>query len=178
MSRIGNNPINIPEGVKIDINDNIITVTGKNGTQEWSMDPSIKATVENGIMSFNRNDNSSNVKALHGTTRQIINNMVLGVSVGFKKELEIIGVGYQASIQGKRLLLQLGYSHDIYFDLPDDIKATADRTSITVVGVDKQLVGSIASKIRSFRSPEPYKGKGIRYKDEHVRIKQGKTVGE
>jgi len=178
MSRIGNNPINIPEGVKIDINDNIITVTGKNGTQEWSMDPSIKATIDNGIMSFNRSDNSSNVKALHGTTRQIVNNMVLGVSVGFKKELEIIGVGYQASIQGKRLLLQLGYSHDIYFDLPDDIKATADRTSITVEGVDKQLVGSIASKIRSFRSPEPYKGKGIRYKDEHVRIKQGKTVGE
>ena len=178
MSRIGNNPINIPEGVKIDINDNIITVTGKNGVQEWSMDPSIKATIDNGIMSFNRIDSSSNVKALHGTTRQIVNNMVLGVSVGFKKELEIIGVGYQASIQGKRLLLQLGYSHDIYFDLPDDIKATADRTSITVEGVDKQLVGSIASKIRSFRSPEPYKGKGIRYKDEYVRIKQGKTVGE
>jgi len=178
MSRIGNNPINIPEGVKIDINDNIITVTGKNGTQEWSMDPSIKATIDNGIMSFNRSDNSSNVKALHGTTRQIVNNMVIGVSVGFKKELEIIGVGYQASIQGKRLLLQLGYSHDIYFDLPDDIKATADRTSITVEGVDKQLIGSIASKIRSFRSPEPYKGKGIRYKDEYVRIKQGKTVGE
>ena len=178
MSRIGNNPINIPEGVKIDIKDNIITVTGKNGTQEWSMDPSIKATIDNGIMSFNRSDNSSNVKALHGTTRQIVNNMVIGVSVGFKKELEIIGVGYQASIQGKRLLLQLGYSHDIYFDLPDDIKATADRTSITVEGVDKQLIGSIASKIRSFRSPEPYKGKGIRYKDEYVRIKQGKTVGE
>ena len=178
MSRIGNSPINIPEGVKIDINDNIITVTGKNGIQEWSMDPSIKATIDNGIMSFNRIDSSSNVKALHGTTRQIVNNMVLGVSVGFKKELEIIGVGYQASIQGNRLLLQLGYSHDIYFDLPNDIKATAERTSITIEGTDKQLVGSVASKIRSFRSPEPYKGKGIRYKDEYVKIKQGKTVGE
>ena len=178
MSRIGNNPINIPEGVKIDINDNIIIVTGKNGIQEWSMHPSIKATIDNGVMSFNRNDNSSNAKALHGTTRQIVNNMVLGVSIGFKKELEIIGVGYQASIQGKRLLLQLGYSHDIYFDLPDDIKATADRTSITIEGIDKQLVGSVASKIRSFRSPEPYKGKGIRYKNEVVKIKQGKTVGE
>ena len=178
MSRIGNNPINIPEGVKIDINDNIITVTGKSGTQEWSMHPSIKATIDNGLISFNRNDNSSNVKAVHGTTRQIVNNMVLGVSVGFKKELEIIGVGYQASIQGNRLLLQLGYSHDIYFDLPNDIKATAERTSITIEGTDKQLVGSVASKIRSFRSPEPYKGKGIRYKDEYVKIKQGKTVGE
>ena len=178
MSRIGNNPINIPEGVKIDINDNIITVTGKSGSQEWSMHPSIKATIDNGLISFNRNDNSSNVKAAHGTTRQIVNNMVLGVSVGFKKELEIIGVGYQASIQGNRLLLQLGYSHDIYFDLPDDITATAERTSITIEGADKQLVGSVASKIRSFRSPEPYKGKGIRYKDEYVKIKQGKTVGE
>ena len=104
--------------------------------------------------------------------------MIIGVSVGFKKELEIIGVGYQASIQGNRLLLQLGYSHDIYFDLPNEIKATAERTSITIEGTDKQLVGSVASKIRSFRSPEPYKGKGIRYKDEYVKIKQGKTVGE
>ena len=178
MSRVGNNPINIPEGVKIDINDNLITVTGKNGTQDWLMHHSITAKIDNNIMSFNRNDNSSNSKALHGTTRQIVNNMVLGVSTGFKKELEIIGVGYQASIQGKRLHLQLGYSHDIYFDLPDDVKATADRTSITIEGADKQLVGSVASKIRSFRSPEPYKGKGIRYKDEYVRIKQGKTVGE
>ena len=178
MSRIGNNPINIPEGVKIDINDNIITVTGKSGIQKWSMHPSIKATIDNDIMSFNRSDNSSAVKAVHGTTRQIVNNMVLGVSVGFKKELEIIGVGYQASIQGNRLLLQLGYSHDIYFDLPNDITATAERTSITIEGTNKQLVGSVAAKIRSFRSPEPYKGKGIRYKNEVVKIKQGKTVGE
>ena len=178
MSRVGNNPINIPEGVKIDINDNLITVTGKNGIQKWSMHHSITAKTDNGIISFSRNDNSSNSKALHGTTRQIINNMVLGVSTGFKKELEIIGVGYQASMQGKRLHLQLGFSHDIYFDLPNDVKATADRTSITIEGADKQLVGSVASKIRSFRSPEPYKGKGIRYKDEYVRIKQGKTVGE
>ena len=178
MSRIGNNPINIPEGVKIDINDNIITVSGKSGIQKWSMHPSIKVKIDDDVMSFNRSDNSSNVKAVHGTTRQIVNNMVLGVSVGFKKELEIIGVGYQASIQGNRLLLQLGYSHDIYFDLPNDITATAERTSITIEGTDKQLVGSVASKIRSFRSPEPYKGKGIRYKDEYVKIKQGKTVGE
>ena len=178
MSRIGNNPINIPEGVKIDINDNMITVTGKSGIQKWSMHPTIKATIENDIMSFNRSDNSSTVKAVHGTTRQIVNNMILGVSVGFKKELEIIGVGYQASIQGNRLLLQLGYSHDIYFDLPNDITATAERTSITIEGANKQLVGSVAAKIRSFRNTEQYKGKGIRYKNEVVKIKQGKTVGE
>ena len=104
--------------------------------------------------------------------------MIIGVSEGFKKDLEIVGVGYQASVQGQRLKLQLGYSHDIFFDVPDSIKISADRTSITVEGNDKQLVGSVASKIRSFRKPEPYKGKGVRYKNEYIKIKQGKTVGE
>ncbi len=104
--------------------------------------------------------------------------MVLGVSVGFEKELEIIGVGYQASMEGNRLKLQIGYSHDIYFDIPDGINVTAERTVVKVNGIDKQLVGSVASKIRSFRKPEPYKGKGIRYKNEYVKSKQGKTVGE
>ena len=108
----------------------------------------------------------------------LINNMVIGVSGGFEKELEIVGVGYQASLEGNRLRLQIGYSHDIYFDLPEGIKVTADRTIIRINGIDKQLVGSVASKIRSFRKPEPYKGKGIRYKDEYIKIKQGKTVGE
>ena len=115
---------------------------------------------------------------MHGTTRQIVNNMIIGVTEGFKKELEIIGVGYQASIQGNRLKLQLGFSHDIFFDLPNGVIVKADRTIITVEGNDNQLVGSVASKIRSFRKPEPYKGKGVRYKNEHIRIKQGKTVGE
>ena len=103
--------------------------------------------------------------------------MVIGVSKGFQKELELIGVGYQASVQGKRLQIQLGFSHDIFFDVPDSIKISADRTSIKVEGIDKQLVGIVAAKIRSFRSPEPYKGKGVRYKGEYVRSKQGKTVG-
>ena len=178
MSRIGNNPIVLPDDVKVDLNDNVVSISGKKGSLSWAVHPNIKILVKENNILFERIDESALSRSLHGTTRQIVNNMVIGVSVGFKKELEIIGVGYQASIQGKRLLLQLGYSHDIYFDLPDDIKATADRTSITVEGANKQLVGSIASKIRSFRSPEPYKGKGIRYKDEYVRIKQGKTVGE
>tara|TARA_B100000941_G_C28166127_1_gene379827 strand:- start:228 stop:542 length:315 start_codon:yes stop_codon:yes gene_type:complete len=104
--------------------------------------------------------------------------MVIGVSDGFEKELEIIGVGYQATLEGKRLRLQIGYSHDIYFELPEGIEITADRTIIKINGIDKQLVGSVASKIRSFRKPEPYKGKGIRYKGENIKIKQGKTVGE
>ena len=103
--------------------------------------------------------------------------MVLGVSQGFTKELQIIGVGYQAQVQGQRLQLQLGFSHDIFFDMPDGINITANRTEVKVDGIDKQLVGAVAAKIRSFRPPEPYKGKGIRYKDEYVRSKQGKTVG-
>ena len=103
--------------------------------------------------------------------------MIIGVSVGFVKELELIGVGYQASAQGNRLKLQLGFSHDIFFDVPPSIKISAERTSIKIEGIDKQLVGIVAAKIRSFRPPEPYKGKGVRYKDEYVRSKQGKTVG-
>ena len=117
-------------------------------------------------------------RSMHGTTRQIVNNIIIGLSEGFKKDLEIIGVGYQASVANSRLKLQLGYSHDIFFDVPEGIKIEADRTTISVKGNDKQLVGSVASKIRSFRKPEPYKGKGVRYKNEYIRIKQGKTVGE
>ena len=116
-------------------------------------------------------------RELHGLYRALINNMVIGVSGGYCKELEIIGVGYQAISQGNRLQLQLGFSHDIFFDMPDEITVTAKRTEIKVEGIDKQLVGEVAAKIRSFRKPEPYKGKGIRYKGEYVRSKQGKTVG-
>ena len=178
MSRIGNNPIVIPEGVKVDLSDNMVNVTGRKGSQSWLVHPNIKPLIKDNNILFERIDDSALSRSLHGTSRQIVSNMVIGVSDGFKKELEIIGVGYQAIMQGDRLQLQIGFSHDIFFDLPVDIKATADRTSIIIEGIDKQLVGSVASKIRSFRSPEPYKGKGIRYKDEYIRIKQGKTVGE
>ena len=178
MSRIGKNPIVIPEGVKIELKDNLITISGAKGQQSWSIHANIKAEIKDNIIIIDRIDNTPLSRALHGTTRQILNNMVIGVSDGFEKELEIVGVGYQASLEGNRLRLQIGYSHDIYFDLPEGIKVTADRTIIRINGIDKQLVGSVASKIRSFRKPEPYKGKGIRYKDEYIRIKQGKTVGE
>ena len=178
MSRVGNNPITVPKGVAVKVNGSVIEISGENGTHLHHLHENVKINLNDNIINFDRIDDSPVSRSMHGTTRQIINNMILGVSDGFKKELEIVGVGYQANIQGKRLHLQLGYSHDIYFDLPNDIKATADRTSITIEGADKQLVGLVASKIRSFRSPEPYKGKGIRYKDEYVRIKQGKTVGE
>jgi len=178
MSRIGKNPIAIPDGVKIELKGNLINVSGEKGSQSWAVHPNIKTLVKDDNILFERGDNSALNRSLHGTTRQIVNNMVIGVSAGFKKELEIVGVGYQANMEGNRLKLQIGYSHDIYFDLPEGIKATADRTTITIEGIDKQLVGSVSSKIRSFRSPEPYKGKGIRYKDEYIKIKQGKTVGE
>jgi len=178
MSRIGYSPILIPDGVKVDLSENVVNISGQKGSQSWSVHPNIKAIVKDNNILFERNDESALSRSLHGTTRQIVNNMVIGVSEGYKKELEIVGVGYQATMHGNRMQLQIGYSHDIFFDLPEQIKATADRTVITIEGIDKQLVGSVASKIRSFRSPEPYKGKGIRYKDEYIKIKQGKTVGE
>ena len=178
MSRVGNNPITIPEGVKVNVDGRTIEVSGKNGTHTHYLHKNIKITLNENVINLERINDSSVSKSMHGTTRQIINNMVIGVSDGFKKDLEIVGVGYQASVQGNRLKLQLGYSHDIFFDFPDGIIIEADRTAISVKGNDKQLVGSVASKIRSFRKPEPYKGKGVRYKDEYIKIKQGKTVGE
>lgn len=177
MSRIGQNPISLPEGVSISFEDNLVKVNGKMGNMEFNTHKDMKVVESEGVVTVKRNADNREQKSLHGTTRQIINNMVIGVSEGFVKELEIIGVGYQAQVQGKRLQLQLGYSHDIYFDMPDGITITANRTEVKVEGIDKQLVGAVAAKIRSFRPPEPYKGKGIRYKDEYVRSKQGKTVG-
>ena len=178
MSRIGKNPIIIPDGVSVELDNNLMKVSGSKGQQSWSIHANIKAEIKEDTILIGRIDNTSFSRSIHGTTRQILNNLVIGVSEGFEKELEIVGVGYQASLEGRRLRLQIGYSHDIYFDLPDGINVTADRTIIKINGIDKQLVGSVASKIRSFRKPEPYKGKGIRYKGENIRIKQGKTVGE
>ena len=177
MSRIGKNPIEIPDGVSIDLNEHNIIVTGQKGSLEFSYNRSMTVTKSNGSLIVDRSTDESSQKALHGTTRQLIQNMVIGVSKGFVKELELIGVGYQASVQGNLLKLQLGFSHDIFFDVPPSIKISTDRTLIKVEGIDKQLIGLVAAKIRSFRPPEPYKGKGVRYKGEYVRSKQGKTVG-
>tara|TARA_Y100000591_G_scaffold304723_1_gene301625 strand:- start:372 stop:911 length:540 start_codon:yes stop_codon:yes gene_type:complete len=177
MSRIGKNPIEIPDGVSIDLKKHSVTVTGQKGSLEYSYSKVLTVTESNGILVVDRSTDESSQKALHGTTRQLIQNMVIGVSKGFVRELELIGVGYQASVQGNLLKLQLGFSHDIFFDVPPSIKVSADRTLIKIEGIDKQLVGIVAAKIRSFRPPEPYKGKGVRYKGEYVRSKQGKTVG-
>jgi len=178
MSRIGQNPVLIPEGVKVSLEDSVVKVSGPNGSLEFNFRKEMIISQNDGLIIVERGSDNREQKSLHGTTRQMINNMVIGVSEGFSKELEIIGVGYQAQVQGSRLQLQLGFSHDIYFDMPDGIKVAANnRTEVKVEGIDKQLVGAVAAKIRSFRPPEPYKGKGIRYKGEYVRSKQGKTVG-
>ncbi len=178
MSRVGNAPITINDGVSVKISGNKLEISTKNGVQSHQVYDNINVDLKDNILTFSRVDDSALSRSMHGTTRQIVNNMIIGLSDGFKKELEIVGVGYQASIQGNRLKLQLGFSHDIFFDLPEGVIVKTDRTSVSIEGNDKQLVGSVASKIRSFRKPEPYKGKGVRYKDEQIRIKQGKTVGE
>ncbi|MEL1233784.1 MAG: 50S ribosomal protein L6 [Candidatus Neomarinimicrobiota bacterium] len=178
MSRIGQSPILIPEGVKVSMDGSLVKVSGPNGSLEFNFRKEMIISQNDSQIIVNRASDNREHKSLHCTSRLIIYNMVIGVSRGFSKELEIIGVGYQAQVQGNRLHLQLGFSHDIYFDMPEGIKVTANnRTEINVEGIDKQLVGAVAAKIRSFRPPEPYKGKGIRYKGEHVRSKQGKTVG-
>ena len=177
MSRIGNNIITIPEGVKIENNIQHLLVTGPNGRLSVDICEEVTVKIEDNNLSVSRNAEDKVSRAMHGTTRQLISNAVEGVTNGFSKHLEIIGVGYNAKSQNNRVILQLGFSHDIIFDLPEGIEAVAQKGELEIKGMDKQLVGQVAAKIRSLRKPEPYKGKGIRYKDEYVRSKQGKTVG-
>jgi len=177
MSRIGKNPIIIPSDVKVKLEDNSVIIDGTKGNLIVSHDSSLKMKYEDNTLTIERPTDSRTHKSLHGTTRQLVFNAVQGTKEGFTKELEIRGVGYQASNQGKFIVLQLGYSHDIYFEPPEGITISAKKTEIIIDGTNKQLVGEVAAKIRSFRKPEPYKGKGIRYKDEYVISKQGKTVG-
>ncbi len=177
MSRVGNNVITIPEGVKIENNAQHLLVTGPNGNLSVDICEEVTVKIEDNNLSVSRNAEDKVSRAMHGTTRQLIFNAVEGVTSGFSKHLEIIGVGYNAQSQNNRVILQLGFSHDIIFDLPKGIEAVAQKGELEIKGIDKQLVGQVAAKIRSLRKPEPYKGKGIRYKDEYVRSKQGKTVG-
>ena len=177
MSRIGKNPINIPEGITFELDKKVVRIKNQKDVLEVNLFPDIKISqVDNNIL-VERSSEDRQVRAMHGTMRQLIASAVTGLSDGFTKELELIGVGYQANMQDSRLILQLGYSHDIIFEPPEGITITAKKNLITVTGFDKQLVGAVSAKVRSFRKPEPYKGKGIRYKGEHVRRKQGKTVG-
>ncbi len=177
MSRVGNSPISVPKEVSINIQGENISVSGPKGNLDFTFNSNIIVENNDNKIIVSRKFDSAQNRALHGTTRQMINNLVQGVNQGFSKKLELIGVGYQASMEGKRLKLQLGYSHDIFFDTPDEITITVEKNILKVEGINKQLVGAVAAKIRSFRKPEPYKGKGVRYIDEYVKIKQGKTVG-
>ena len=180
MSRIGNNPIRVPEGVNVNLQDQKIIVTGKLGSLEQDF-YDININLENNLITLSRNSEVNDIKSKHGLYRSLINNMVTGVSSGFTKELELVGVGYRASVQGQRLDLSLGFSHNILFEIAPEVKieTTSEKgknPTIKLSSHDKQLLGFVAAKIRSFRKPEPYKGKGIRFVGEHIRRKAGKSA--
>jgi large subunit ribosomal protein L6 len=177
MSRIGKKPVTVPSGVKVAIADGAVTVEGKEKLLV-KLPPKVSVEVQDDQVIVSRNDDSRESGAMQGLTRSLINNMVIGVTEGFKKELQIVGVGYRAQVNGSNLVLSLGYSHPVEYAIPAGINVTvADNTKITVEGADKQLVGETAATIRRFRKPEPYKGKGVRYVDEHISLKEGKSVG-
>jgi large subunit ribosomal protein L6 len=178
MSRIGNKIISLPDKVKVNVGvDGAVAVEGPKGKLNWKLPREILAKVENNHVSLARAAESRSVKALHGLSRALLNNMVRGVSEGFTKNLEIEGVGFKAAVQGQTLNLSLGFSHPILFPIPKEIKITVtENTKIAISGIDKQLVGQVAADIRRFYPPEPYKGKGVRYAGEQIRRKEGKTV--
>lgn len=176
MSRIGNKPVVIPAGVTLDVKENTVTVKGPKGELSYTFNPAITLVQNEGEVVFTRPDDSKENKTIHGTTRAVFNNMVVGVTEGFQKELELIGVGYRAQLQGKKLVLNVGYSHPVEFTPEEGLEVEVPaNTKIIVKGYDKQKVGELAANIRGVRPPEPYKGKGIRYVDEFVRRKEGKT---
>jgi len=180
MSRIGNNPVTIPEGVTVTLEENIITVKGKLGKLTQEISPSITVLVNDNLVSFSRKSDQKDIRSMHGLYRSLVNNMCIGVSVGYTKKLQFIGVGYRAAANGQNLDISAGFSHNIVLSIPSDVKLVAETEKgkaplVTLTSHDKQLLGAVAAKIRSFRPPEPYKGKGIRYVDEYVRRKAGKT---
>ena len=176
MSRIGKLPIEIPKGVKINFSDSLLTVQGPNGKLSRPIMPCVTLTINETSLEVVRTDDSTPSRSAHGLTRTLINNMVVGVTKGFQTDLEINGVGYRAEVKGKELVLSLGYSHPVNFLIPDGISIEVDKmTKVAVKGFDKELVGQTAAKIRSFRGPEPYKGKGVKYADETILRKAGKT---
>ena len=178
MSRIGKKPVEIPKGVSINLEGQVIKVKGPKGELHRTIHPAIKAEIVESEIKFSRPDDLKETRSLHGLTRALIQNMIFGVTDSYKKSLEIVGVGYKAELKGKNLLLNIGYSHPIYFVPPDDVKLEVPApTQIIISGIDKELVGLVAAKIRSFRKPEPYKGKGIKYSDERIIRKAGKTAG-
>lgn len=178
MSRIGKTPITLPEKVKVHLAaDATVTVEGPKGKLSWQLPKVITLALQENTIIIARSDETRSTRALHGLARALVNNMVIGVAEGFRKDLEIQGVGFRCAIKGEFLDLSIGYSHPVLFKIPKEVKVTvADNTKITIEGIDKHLVGQVAADIRSYYPPEPYKGKGIRYVGEQVRRKEGKTV--
>lgn len=179
MSRIGNKTITIPSGVEVSVNGNEVIVKGPKGTLSRQFNPLITVTVDGSEVKCARANEEKHTKQLHGTTRALINNMIVGVHEGYSKTLLIEGIGYKAALAGKNLQLSLGYSHQINYPIENGITIEVpDPNTIKVSGIDKQRVGEVAAVVRGFRKPEPYKGKGVRYADEHIRRKEGKTAGK
>ena len=175
MSRIGNRILTIPAGVTVEENDGVVTVKGPKGELKQKMLKDITMKIEGDQLTLERKDESA--KAMHGTMNSVVNNMIIGVTKGYEKGLEIIGVGYRFNVQGKKIVINAGYSHPVNMEVPEGITVeSVSNTEITVKGIDKVLVGEFAANIRKVRMPEPYKGKGIRYKDEHIRRKEGKKA--
>ncbi|MDR1582523.1 MAG: 50S ribosomal protein L6 [Prevotellaceae bacterium] len=183
MSRIGKLPIQVPVGVTVTIKDNVVTVKGPKGELTQNVNPDIKVSLDNGVLQLTRPSDEKDHRAMHGLYRSLINNMVTGVSTGYKKELELVGVGYRVSNTGQLIDLSLGYTHNIYIQLPKEVtvetKTERNKNPLIILeSADKQLIGQICAKIRSFRMPEPYKGKGIKFVGEVIRRKSGKSAGK
>ncbi len=178
MSRIGKRPIPIPEKVSVNIDGNRVTVKGPKGELTLDVHPDIKVKMEENQIKLERPSDNSFHKAIHGTMAALIRNMIKGVTEGYTVVLELVGLGYRASVKGKNLELNLGYSHPIIYPIPEDVKIEVKENKIYVSGIDKQRVGQVAAEIRSFRKPNPYKGTGIRYEGEQLKLKAGKTAGK
>ncbi|WLQ13810.1 50S ribosomal protein L6 [Hahella aquimaris] len=175
MSRVAKNPVQIPAGVEVKFDGRLVNIKGGKGALSLSVHPSVEVKQEDDALTFGPKEGSNQARALAGTTRALVNNMVLGVTQGFERKLELIGVGYRAQAQGKAINLTLGFSHPVVFEIPEGITAeTPTQTEIVIRGIDKQKVGQVAAEIRSIRPPEPYKGKGVRYSGEQVRVKEAK----
>jgi large subunit ribosomal protein L6 len=177
MSRVGKNPIQIPSGVDIKIQGSLVSVKGPKGELRWNIPAGVSLSMQDKVLLVTRHADSKPVKALHGTVRNIIANMVTGASAGYAKVLDITGVGYRAQVQGKKIVFTLGYSHPVEFHLPEGIKAEVDKkqTQITLQGFDKHLLGQVSANIRGLKPPDIYKGKGIRYNNEFIKLKVGKA---
>lgn len=177
MSRIGNQPITIPQGVTIDTTNDLVKIASSGNELSVNVPNGISVNVDDTTLTISRENNAKHIRAAHGLVRAMIDNAIVGVTKGFKKQLEVNGVGFKVAVQGSTLKLALGLSHDVLFDLPQDVKVTAEKNLITIEGSDKQRVGQVAAEIRALKKPEPYKGKGIKYLDEYIVRKAGKTAG-